>query len=820
MMRKDERPWRIVAALDTETTNVDDGFGNVSAFTSLYQIGHLHVPIEDVTPDNVRDACTIGLFRDDDSAWREVLRIAGEHAHECVPVVCVHNLGFDMHSVAGKLLAFQERGSVRVLAKTPQKPISIALKSDDRTVLVIWDTLLFSGMGLAKMGEACGFEKGVGEWDYGLMRAPQTALTADEEDYAKRDIWALFCWLSWYLKTNPVIQPDDLGRFACTKTGAVRVKRRRLLEGLRGTGSKKTVGEHWHANNEREKLDDDDMLFTVQACTRGGFTFCASAHAGAVFLEVHAFDAKSQHPAQMVSHLYPVGFTAAPREVLEVDARAVLAVTPDRILGRWACPFPVAFCARFDFLNLRPKRGSLYEKHGIHPLAYARIKHAKYREGRDDEADAQREAQGYADQAPDGCDHAFGKVISAPSVTLYLTELGLWEVGQAYEWDAMHAVDGYETARFVRPTDMSILSVLEFYKRKDAIKHIRKLWYSGNFNAAAGACNGVLPDYIAHDMGAGVDVSDDLESYYMGSKADLNGLFGIEATNEAKRNMVLDESGIEYTGCEGAANLPKSAKAWYQFGQRIVGWSRIAQHLVMQGLEPHCTAIINGDTDSIKCSGLDRDAARAFLDRYGRAVDAGKHETMARVRRMFPDRFDELEGIGHYELEAVYPQFYSAWNKSYCVRDEAGRYHITLAGVPSGKRSPGEHDSLEDFAEALHERMGDFQEVCGCILGYNTTISADITKLRQRSIPRFASRWQGTVRDWRGDTYQVDAPAAVGLAPLAKTIGGTGNPDNLKNALYTGKNNPHLMTESHLLYWGKDGTACVQRDMRGRGLES
>ena len=152
------------------------------------------------------------------------------------------------------------------------------------------------------------------------------------------------------------------------------------------------------------------------------------------------------------------------------------------------------------------------------------------------------------------------------------------------------------------------------------------------------------------------------------------------------------------------------------------------------------------------------------------------------------------------------------------MRDEAGRYHITLAGVPSGKRSPGTNDSLEDFAQALHERMGDFQAVCGCILGYNTTVSADITKLRQRSIPHFASRWLGTVRDWRGDVHEVDAPAAVGLAPLAKTIGGTGNPDTLKNALYTGENNPHLMTESHLLYWGKDGTACVQQGMRGHDL--
>lgn len=801
---KDDRPYRVVGAFDTETTNLPSASGATTAFTALYQVGEIACELKEVKPDNVRDLVSVRMHRDDEAAFAHLLGIANRWKESCIPVVCVHNLGFDMHALAGRLVGFSQNASVRVLAKTPQKPLTIALESSGKAQLVLWDTLNFSHMSLEKMGLAAGFEKGTGEWDYTRIRAPKTKLDDDESDYAVRDIYALFAWLGWWVRRNDLIDESDLARFAITKTGVVRVKRRRLFEDLRARGKRRTVGELWHALNDSQVPKDDDELFSMQACTRGGFTFCASEHAGREFHDVLAFDAKSQHPAQMVSHLYPVDFKRASERLIAADAELVGMVTRDDLLSSWDRAFPVAFYACFEFVNLRPKPGSLYARNGIYPLAFARVKGGR-REGRDEHADEMRRLVGYADDAPDGCEHAFGKVVSAPNIRLWLTELGFWEVMQAYDFDHVFPVIGWESARFVKPSDMSVLSVMEFYRLKNNIKEVRSAWYGGNLHSAIEVAKTCLPEYLLYEMQDGIDVSDDLEFFYMSAKADLNALFGIEATNEARRDMELTDAGIEYAGSEGLANMPKHSKAWYQFGQRIVGWSRIAQHVVMSFADEAGFAIINGDTDSIKCAGGDRAKLDEGLTKFARSIDRAKTRVMARVRNGFPDRFDPLEGIGRYELEAVYPQFYSAWNKCYAVRKD-GRYFVTMAGIPADKR--GDFGSLEDFMLDLEKQGMSFQQVCGCALGYNCTISPDITKLRMRTIPKFASRFRGRVTDWRGDAIDVDAPAAIGLSPMAKVVGGFQNDENRVNALLTAKNNSDLMIKPHLLYWEGD-KACI-----------
>ena len=802
----DQLPYRVIGALDTETTNIDDGFGVTGAFVSLYQLGTTEAELTDITPENVRELVPVELYREYEGVKRRLMAVGMQALGRYVPVIAVHNLSFDMHPLSTIIGEWNETHGTRMLAKSPQKPITIALKNGGKPFLVFWDTLGFSGMGLEKMGASCGFEKGTGEWDYSRVRAPQTALEPIEEDYAKRDIWALMAWLGWYLRRTPEVSADELGFRVTTKTGAVRAKRRALIEPLRGKGMKKTVGRYWHEANQSEKMADDDFLFTVQACTRGGFVFCASENAGKAYKDVYAFDAASQHPAQMVSHRYPVGFSEASREMLDLDAELVSRVTPDQVVNAWDKPFPVAFCACFEFTGLRPKLGTVYEENGVYPLAWARF-HTVSGDERDAEADGMRRDMGYCDTVEGSCSHAFGKLERAERCRLYLTELGYWEVCQAYDWDGCFAVHGYETARFSKPTDFSVLSVLEFYQRKNRIKQVRKAYYSGDFAEASKLAEDCLPDYLVREIADGEDVERDLEEFYMGSKADLNGLFGIEATNEAKRDLVLTEDGIQYTGLEGAGNLPKMTKAWYQFGQRIVGWSRVAQHIVLQGLSRCCEDVINGDTDSIKVSGIDRERAKSFLESYGNALDRAKTRVMERVRRCFPSRYDELKGIGHYELESVYPRFYSAWNKSYCARDNEGRYHITLAGVPTDRRN-ADNGSLEDVCADLERQGMTFQQVCGCVLGYNATYSPKITKLNMRTLPKWASRFEGTVTDWRGDTWSVSAPRAIGIAPMAKTVGGFSNSDNRENAKRTARNNSHLMIEPHTLSW-KDGRAWL-----------
>ena len=116
------------------------------------------------------------------------------------------------------------------------------------------------------------------------------------------------------------------------------------------------------------------------ASTRGGFTFCAMSNASKPFdLEgtckvCAAYDATSQHPAQLVSHMYPFRFREMPGHVLDLAFDLVGKITLDRIFDQWERPFPVAFDACFEFENLRPRKGSIFERFGIFPLASARYK--------------------------------------------------------------------------------------------------------------------------------------------------------------------------------------------------------------------------------------------------------------------------------------------------------------------------------------------------------------------------------------------------------------------------------------------------------------
>ena len=205
------------------------------------------------------------------------------------------------------------------------KPITFTVNDEDGFPrLVIWDTLVFSQQGLERMGKDCGYEKGVGEWDYGKVRTPDTPLTDAEIDYAKRDIYTLFAWVAWWLRRNPDIAPEKLGLNVVTKTGVVRERRRVRFGDLRGEGLRRKVGHYQLFRCNTEKPKSDDELFTMLAATRGGFTFCASTAASVPYdlsdsdMCVSAYDATSQHPAQLVSHYYPHQFKERNAEILDL----------------------------------------------------------------------------------------------------------------------------------------------------------------------------------------------------------------------------------------------------------------------------------------------------------------------------------------------------------------------------------------------------------------------------------------------------------------------------------------------------------------------
>lgn len=814
----ERKPYKIIGAYDSETTNHDDD-GCMIAFPILHQLGILQgCTIQDVTPENVESVCAISMFRHSLDLYQALDAIVeGDRDH--VPVLLCHNLAFDMYGLSSWLA----RHDVKVLAKSERKPITFTILDEAGAPrFVIWDTLVFTQQSLERMGNDCRYAKASGEWDYSLTRTPDTPLADNELDYARRDIYTLLAWFGWWLRRNPDIEPDRLALNVVTKTGVVRERRRVRFSKLKGKGLRDNVQRYWLFRNRCEAPTTDDELYTMMAATRGGFTFCASRSASVPFDLVGtdeiiaAYDATSQHPAQLVSHLYPINFKEREPAILDDAFKLISKAGMKRILNHWDKPFPIAFYACFEFENLRPKAGSIYEREGILPLASARYKDAEQMAFDDDNGDKQAYAEemarrDYHDSA-EGAVCAFGKLVSARKCRLYITELTAWEICQCYEFDSVRAIHGYSTGRFAKPSDMDVISVMQFYKAKDAFKEAREHFFKTRTieNREALEKLGIAPT-IAQGMEDGTISDGDVDATYMGLKADLNAIFGISCSNQYRRPTILAREGIKYTGEFGICNAPKNPKVWYQFGQRIVGWSRIAQICVMELLEPYADRIVNGDTDSVKilADRADLEKMSKALDRLSQAIDAGKEKVCARVRYSYPDMFDELEGIGHYVHEFDSERFCASWNKAYVThdvdeREGMRRFAFTLAGIPT-RRRVSEHIcfiGVNGLADRLHALGMSFAEICDVMLGYNVTYANDIIRLNGRRFPEWGGHVMLDVVDYRGERARVVEPCALALYPMAKTINDTSSPENEQNMAYALRNRPSVSTSCKMVFSG------------------
>lgn len=806
MASKRKLPYRIIGAYDSETTNIDLD-GRHVAFPVLHQLGLCDCPVEDLDSSNVENHVTVNLFRHTIDLYQALDDIAsGEYDY--VPVICCHNLSFDMYGLAQWLMSHD----VRVLAKSKRKPITFTIQNDaGEPCLVIWDTLIFSQQGLARMGADCGYTKAVGEWDYNLIRTPETDLTPAEIDYSKRDIYALLAWLGWWLRRNPDIEPQKLGLNVVTKTGVVRERRRVRFDQLKGKCAKYNVGRHWLYINRANAPADNDELNTMFAATRGGFTFCSSANASIPYdlvdtgYCVAGYDATSQHPAQMVSHRYPVGFHKTSPVALMSAFNTISYITYQDVLQNWSKPFPVAFYGCFRFCNLRPKDKSIWADWGVLPLASARFSKQVDLEDEDAEQTRQYEQNmkdsGYTDTAVNPV-FAFGKLVSADDACIYLTELSAWEVSQCYDYDSCSAVAGYITSKFVRPSDMAVISVMQFYQAKNFFKRAQEHYkVYGTITNGNDLRKVKIPESIVSALESGTLSDSDVKATYLALKADLNALFGIEASNEYRRDTVLTESGIDFTGDFGVCNKPKNPKAWYQFGQRIVGWSRVAQVCVMLLASPYVKTIINGDTDSVKFL-VERSKLSLLseaLEELGIAVDAGKHDNCARIKHQFPAMYDDLLNIGHYVLEFTSDRFCASWNKAYCTHEINARtgkreFNFTLAGIPASR-------GVNAYANALYDLTGDFGTVCDLMLGYNVTFAYDLIELNGRFFPEWGNTISMRVIDYKGKTSRVAEPAALALFPMSKTINSLDVQANRSNYEIALQNRSSVNSDYRVLYW-------------------
>lgn len=796
---KTRKEYRIAAIFDTETTNIGEG-AETRAYPILYIFNDLRtIPLESYDPvsDDVR------FYRRTSEALTYIDDlITYGRAHGYVPIIAAYNLMFDMQTL---MLELAQSYTIEVNAQTATSVYTLDLCVDGNVVCRFWDTFYLEMGGLRAMGETCGLPKAVGDWDYTLVRTPETPLTEEELFYARRDVQVIPQYLQWLLRANHWLTPDMLGCRVLTKTSLVRQMARREIGGRRVTlqgGKKITLQRAFEMTCNQEFPKNYESYALRKACFRGGLTFTSAKTASVVVDNVASLDVTSMHHAFINGRRLPVKFAVAPPEILQIACKRIVDTPLEDVLRNYSDPFRTGVHVAIRFTNLRLRGNTCFADWGI--AICPRSKFVRTLQADTDYSNNERakiqensvRAHGYVDSAVNPT-FAFGKLYRADECILHVNEIELWNVAQVYEFDEMHVLYGEATTKTIVPPDYVTLQSNMLFARKTDVKNLIKHYHAGT--PYAGDIPDSIPEGIARDARAGTLSVKFLQSYYGSTvKGQFNGIYGTQAQDVMKADYRVTETGELEVGkntvCTPenfAKKRPKTPRVLYTYGMRIVAGSRmhliIAMMLIYRRFGARVT-VTGGDTDSLKISCANDVTDTELLDALEplhTAIENAINLTMRRVRNTAPDMASTLNHIGKFEVEDCggttrYAEHVELWNKARVSLDMSGRVHVTCAGLP---RPDGVY-TIEDCIEDIMRMGHGFAETIRSALGYDVLVDYEICHTLQRNRPHVWDRYVGTVTDYRGATYHVDAPEAIALYPSGRWLGESDKQANGENLAY------------------------------------
>lgn len=804
---KRKRPdFRVVAAYDTETCNIGHG-AETRAYPILYILNDFtDVPLNEYVPDDPRE--TVFFDRTVEAFMMRVETIiARGQTEQYIPIICAYNLMFDLVSVLPLLadsyqLMVAAQSSTNIYYLDVYEPGADTKK--DAPILRFWDTFFLEQNGLKAMGETAGVAKATGDWDYSLVRTPETPLTDLELFYAKRDVQVIPAYLRYLLQANADwLTLDMLGVRVLTKTGLVRqmaantfgvvpLRKRRCNKG------DVTMLDDFISLCTDELPSNYDSYALRKACFRGGFTFTAATYACKDITNVVSTDVTSMHHTFINGRFVPVRFEPVAPKILKVYTQAVLNTSRADVLARYWQPFGCAFHAKFRFTNLRLREGSCFEKWGVALIPKGKFdnKVVGVDYWVDDPSSVAAEQavrdMGFRDKA-DNPVFAFGKLYSADHAELHLNELELWTISRVYEWDSIEPVYGEATVKFKRPPDYVTLQSNLLYKRKKDCKRMVKEYTGEPFTGDIPAS---IPQGLADEMRAGTLDPVFLENYYNGTvKGMFNGVYGTMAQDVFKPEYEVEDDGcieVNHMSVVTPENYgrrkPKRCKVLYTYGMRIVGGSRLHLVLAMELLYEKFNGRVyatGGDTDSVKChvpNDVTDEQVEHALDPLLFAATEAISMACRRIRTDYPQWASGLEHVGGFEVEnagARYEHHMEYWNKAR-VSYRAGEYHVTMAGL---SRPLGAYH-IEHVMRDLQRGGYTPEQVMTETLGYNVNVASSVSFALQTVRPQVGERFTGIITDYLGKSMRVDTYAAVALYPADRMLGDTGKQSNRENVDY------------------------------------
>lgn len=623
-----------------------------------------------------------------------------------VPVICLCNCMYDL------CLSWESLSRFRLVpvARTSSEIFSISVYDGKKLQCIIFDLRHLMPRGMSGMAEATGMERdGTSMGDCRIMMA--YASKVSREHHLTKFDFDGFRHSGGTKLGSKVMTLTSLARDEIDEEiGQLSYKRKKGRKEV-----DRTLRQDYLLDARMEAPTSYYSYAVRRACMRGGFTFNSARESNRVLGTTLSIDETSAHHAHAIGHFVPEVFKQRGADWLQAAAERVVAMPTEAILRGYAVPFIVAMHVQVEFHGLRLRPGSVFEQQEIGLEATARLAASSGVAGVDTpsavEAERAIRERGYGDKAV-GASVAFGKVMAADVLTTWVTEIELWCMAQVYTWDEMVVVQGEAATKRKRPDDYAILTSMHFWAAKQDLKRQIR------------------------------ETEDDMERQrlkirYDGEvKPQFNAVgYGLHARDEYRPSWSIDESGKWHlqdpiSPEDFEERRPERPRAWFNYGMRISGWSRLHLVVAMQLLHERFgdrIRIVAGDTDSLKiCTDIPSEEIVEALSPLHSAMRSAIDLVTSRAREMWPDYYDDMTGVGEFVPEGTYAHFYTPNLKEYASIDDDGRLELTCAGVPDG----GERGHMWSFQAWLQRMVEAYSpKILERAFAFDITLSPEVSQL-------------------------------------------------------------------------------------------
>jgi len=509
-------------------------------------------------------------------------------------VIYVHNLGYEFQFMR-KYFDWLD-----VFSASERKPIKALCSLG----IEFRDSFILSGYSLENTAKNLAkhkIKKMVGDLDYSLTRTTSTPLTNDEINYCINDIQIILAYINEQIEYS-----GDISKIPMTNTGRVRKYVRDAC--YIGDSKKGRAGRYLKYRKIMEDLTLDTETYNqLKRAFMGGFTHANANYVGDIVENVTSIDFTSSYPSVMVSEKFPMS------RFKSVSCETVAEF--EKLAETYALIFDVRF------INLRPaiKQENYISASKCRDLINPIINN--------------------------------GRVSSADSLLLTMTEIDYSIMKQAYDWDEIEIGDMKRAYKAYLPKAICE-SILKLYQGKTELKDVQ-----------------------------GSEVE------YLLSKGMLNSIYGMSVTDVVKDNAIYDdhseswetETPEKFDEIE-KYNNSRNRFLYYAWGIWVTAYAR---RNLWTGIIDVGDDYIYSDTDSLKLINYEKhlsyikwfdaqiiDKMTAVCNHHKLDVKLLKPKTQKGVFKM----------MGVWDFEGTYNRFKTLGAKRYLYQD-GDKMQLTVAGL-------------------------------------------------------------------------------------------------------------------------------------------